>query len=255
MTPQETRLLEDFLTQMVQAGRVPKDGEAEALIQRAAHAQPDALYLVVQRSLIQQQALEAAQKRIGELERAGDTGRREPAGSFLGGGGWGRSSAVQRSEPGGQSLAGEAAAFRARQGAAAAAPSGGPQRAMAPTGASGSRGPGMLGQIAATAAGVAGGAFLFHGIGSLLGQGSGEGSDFLNPGGLSPVSESGTAGESGSEGADAGAPDQVADAGSYDADPGSDGGDTGDAGGGDFAGGDFGGGDFAGGDFGSDDFG
>ena len=64
MTPQESKLLDDFLAQLVAAGGVPKDGEADARIQQAARRQPDALYLLVQRSMILGQALEAAQRRI-----------------------------------------------------------------------------------------------------------------------------------------------------------------------------------------------
>ena len=52
-----------------------------------------------------------------------------------------------------------------------------------------------------------------------------------------------------------GGSDQSSGAESSDVDPGGDGGDAGDFGGGDFGGGDFGGGDFGGGDFGGGDFG
>ena len=201
MTPQETKLLQDFLSQLVAAGNVPKDRDADAMIQRAGRDQADALYLLVQRALIQQQALEVAQSRITELERAANAAASAgPPTSFLGGDTWGRSnrSPVGDSD---RSLAREGAALRgsATAGAGAGAPraltagvapAGGAALGAAPSrwAGGGSGAGGFLGQAAAVAAGVAGGAFLFQGIGSLLGQ-HGEGSGFLNPGGLAPSSE------------------------------------------------------------------
>lgn len=191
MTPEETKLLHEFLTQLVEAGAVPKDQEAEAQIQRAARAQPDALYLLVQRSLILQQALEVAQRRIAELERPASAGNQGgSSGSFLGGGGWGRSAGADART----GLAHEAAAFQASRdgGRTGVAPGRGDPRpspqALA-RGMPGSRAGGFLGQAAAVAAGVAGGAFLFHGIGSLLGQQDDGGSASLTPGTTEPAGD------------------------------------------------------------------
>ncbi len=255
MTPQESQLLQGFLTQLVEAGGLPKDRDADELIQRAARAQPDALYLLVQRALIQQQALEAAQRRIDVLESGAAAKRSQAASSFLSNDGWGRSAASgSASRPAQQgSLASEAAAFAARSGQAPAGlrgPGGGvngaaPGQLAAAPGA-GSRGGSFLGQAAAMAAGVAGGAFLFHGIGSLLGQNADGGNASVSPGGFEPVTEDATAHGAGSaqqdaggvsdHSADAGGSADYADADFRDADPGGD----------DFAG-DFGddGGDFA----------
>ena len=69
MTPQESQLLKDFLAQLEAVRGVPKDAEAEALIKQAAGRQPDALYLLVQRSIMQDQAVEAASARITALEK------------------------------------------------------------------------------------------------------------------------------------------------------------------------------------------
>lgn len=263
MTPQESRLLQDFLTQLVEAGDIPKDREAADLIQRAARAQPDALYLVVQRSLIQQQALDGAQRRIEDLERAaragGATNPAAGAGSFLGDNAWGRGGGASRAAPD-RGLASEAAAvFGSRSPATGAG--GGPAEspvarasAGAGAGAGGSRAGGFLGQAAAMAAGVAGGAFLFHGIGSLLGHNADAAGGFLNPGGLEPITENVTIneydGNGSNEAGSAAASDQDsrdwgADSARHDDSGG--GSDYSDGGGDDFAG------DFDGGDFGGDD--
>jgi hypothetical protein len=285
MTPQETELLQDFLSQLVAAGSVPKDRDAEAMIQRAGREQADALYLLVQRALIQQQALEVAQRRIAELERAAN--RRAtagPASSFLGGDSWGRSnrslSGDDNRGPSGDRDRGPSHPATGLRGNAtpASAPSaiaagvgqaGGAAAGAGPSrwAGSGSRAGGFLGQAAAMAAGVAGGAFLFQGIGSLLGQ-HGSASGLLNPGGAAPTGESmatsdytedqrtsEAGGDAPANAADAGDPalrdaghgEQAGDHGSGDAGPGDAGGDPG----GDEFGGDFGG-EF-GGDFGGDD--
>jgi hypothetical protein len=68
MSPQDTQMLQDFLSQLVQARGIQKDQEADALIQRAVAQQPDAAYLLVQRALLVGQALENAKSRIATLE-------------------------------------------------------------------------------------------------------------------------------------------------------------------------------------------
>jgi hypothetical protein len=163
MNPQERALLETFLDQLVQIHGIHKVPQADAMIRHAVERQPDAAYLLVQRSLMQQQALEQAKSRIAELELAEQDTER----SFLDGG------PSNASVP----IAPAAAARAAAQGAPAGragwpsqapgAPGAGsplpePPRGMGPTGS-------FLGQAAATAAGVAGGAFLFQGIEDLLG--------------------------------------------------------------------------------------
>jgi hypothetical protein len=172
MTPQEQEKLQQFLNQMRQAQGVQRDPEADAIINAAVSRQPDAAYLLVQRTLLQQQALEAAQARIAELERQVQTPK--PATSFLGGADdWGNSA---RTRP-------------ASNMPAMAAPPAYPQQQPAYQGANpayempqrqgglsrfgmggGGGGGSFLGTMAATAAGVAGGAFLFQGIGNLMGN-------------------------------------------------------------------------------------
>lgn len=167
MSPQDSSLLQDFLNQLVQVRGVPKDPEAEAMIARAVAQQPDAAYLLVQRALLQQQALNNAQAEIAALRQQRGAGRGTP--EFLDPNAWGHGSGY-------------------RPGAAAHGGAPAPQHyPQAYQGASGGRGflggrmggmGGALGTIASTAAGVAAGAFLFQGLGNLLG-GDHDGNGFL----------------------------------------------------------------------------
>lgn len=146
MTPQEKLLLDDFLTQLTAVPDVPRDRAAAAAIDAAFARQPNAAYLVVQRALLLQQALENTR---AELDRLRANGAAMPAGderpAFLDPNGWGRR---------------DSSAPAAGVGAPAMAAA----RAPAATGGMGS----FLGQAAAMAAGVAGGAFLFQGIQHLM---------------------------------------------------------------------------------------
>ena len=60
MTPQERELLTTFLQQMTQAQAGQKDAEAEAMIREATAKQPDAVYLLVQRAMGLEYALQVA---------------------------------------------------------------------------------------------------------------------------------------------------------------------------------------------------
>jgi uncharacterized protein len=68
MNPEERALLESFLGQLVQARRVVKDAEADALIGQAMARQPDGARLLVQRALLLEQGLVRSQARVRELE-------------------------------------------------------------------------------------------------------------------------------------------------------------------------------------------
>ena len=181
MTPQEKEKLQQFLSQLNQAGGVQRDPEADAMINAAVSRQPDAAYLLVQRTLLQDQALEAAQARIADLERQAQAARPASSGSFLGGADtWGNSA---RSAPAPASATPERASTLN-----AAAPNPYPQAGQGAYpqgqvpypgqrqggwsrfggGGMGGGGGSFLGTMAATAAGVAGGAFLFQGLGNLL---------------------------------------------------------------------------------------
>ncbi|WP_232823410.1 DUF2076 family protein [Dyella sp. C9] len=165
MTPQEQQLLDEFLQRLAAAGGVAKDPQADALIRQRLASQPDAVYLLVQRSLLQQQALEGAKAQIAQLQ-AQLGAQQQGGGSFLGGQQAPAWNAVPPPVP------------PQVQPQPAAQPSwrdrlfGGAPAQPAPAA------PGFLSQAATTAAGVAGGMFLFDGIESLLGGHHGGGGFF-----------------------------------------------------------------------------
>jgi len=148
---QEREQLSQFLQQLAQAQAGPKDAEAQALIDSAVARQPDAAYLLVQRSLLQDSALQAAQAQIASLQAA--LQQAQPAPRFLDGNAWGRAPVAPAYAP--APPVAQAPAYP--QAPVAAAPS----RFQAPS---------FLTSMATTAAGVAAGAFLFQGIESLLGH-------------------------------------------------------------------------------------
>jgi hypothetical protein len=161
MNSEERKLLTEFLDQLQQAKGLPKDPDAESLIAAAVSRQPDASYLLVQKALLQEQALNNAKAQIAQLQSQLEQARTRsaaPRGGFLGQDPW---AASPRPAP-------------AAPWPAATAPQPGPS-------ALGS----FLGTAAATAAGIAGGAFLFQGLESLLGH-HGSGGGFLDSAGLSP---------------------------------------------------------------------
>ena len=177
MTPQEQEKLQQFLSQLNQAGGVQRDPEADAMINAAVARQPDAAYLLVQRTLLQDQALEAAQARIAELERQAQAARPASSGSFLGGAEtWGNS--ARSAPPSAGAMPERASTSNANpypQAGQGAYPQGQvPYPGQRQGGWSrlgggmGGGGGSFLGTMAATAAGVAGGAFLFQGLGNLL---------------------------------------------------------------------------------------
>ena len=147
MTLQEKELLTRFLQQLASAQAGQKDAEAEASITDVVARQPDAAYLLVQRTLQLEQLLQASQEQVKKLEA--QPGQGGSKGGFLNDPAWGsRPSAAPAQQP---------AAQRAAP-AAAAAPAG-------------SWGSGLFGNIAATAAGVVAGSFLFQGIQGLMNRG------------------------------------------------------------------------------------
>jgi hypothetical protein len=155
MNPQERELLQAFLQQLVQIRDTEKNPEAQAMIASAVAQQPDAAYLLVQRALLLEQALNAAKARIAELQAAP---RDSDGRSFLSGANvWGRAP-EQVPPPSTLSVSGRPIAANPASTPLPAAPA-----QPSPFGS-------FLGQAAATAAGVAGGAFLFQGLESLLGR-------------------------------------------------------------------------------------
>jgi len=157
MNLQERELLTSFLQQLAQVQAGQKDAEADALIREACARQPDAAYLLVQRSMQLEHALQAVQSQAGKLQAEMDQMRSGARSGFLDtANAWGRPAsppAQLQSQPQPQAQA---------QAQAQAAPA-----AAAPASAWGSS---MLGNVATTAAGVVAGSFLFQGIGNLMGH-------------------------------------------------------------------------------------
>jgi hypothetical protein len=175
MTPQERELLTGFLQQMAQAQAGQKDAEADALIRAASARQPDAAYLLVQRAMGLDYALQAAQAQAAKLQAELDQLRPGARSGFLdASNAWGRPSPAPG--PAQVPLAGAATARAAAQPAPAAA---------APASSWGS---GMLGTVASTAAGVVAGSFLFQGIQGLMGHHKQAANAGANPAPLSPES-------------------------------------------------------------------
>src|SRR4051794_22245298 len=69
MTAQETELLKTFLAQLAQARVSAKDPEAQTMIGRAVAQQPDAAYLLVQRALLLERALQQAKSQLSWLHQ------------------------------------------------------------------------------------------------------------------------------------------------------------------------------------------
>lgn len=151
MTPDERQLLTRFLQDLAQARAGQKDAEAATMISQAMNANPDAPYLLVQHTVMSDEALHAAQARIADLEsQLAGSGQNQPSSFF--GGGW-----------------------RSGQGASTSVPPSPPpqQPSYAPQpGGPFSMGGGLgsfLRNAGTTAAGVAGGEMLFEGLSGLFG--------------------------------------------------------------------------------------
>jgi hypothetical protein len=167
MSPQDTQMLNDFLSQLIQARGIQKDPEADAMIQRAVAQQPDASYLLVQRALLVEQALKNAKGQIADLENQlarQRSGRQDRDGNFLDANEWGNSGGARPAQ----------AQSYQREGQQPYQPPYQPQyqpQYQQPPSSGFLRGGfgGTLGTIAATAAGVAAGGFLFQGLENMFG--------------------------------------------------------------------------------------
>jgi hypothetical protein len=171
MSPQDSQMLHDFLSQLIQARGIQKDPEADSLIQRAVAQQPDAAYLLVQRSLLLEQALKNAKGQVAQLEnqlRSAQQGDRR----FLDANAWGNSGGER---PANAPVQQERREYQRDYPPAQHQPQFQPQYQQPSMmgGMFGARpggflGGGLLGSIAATAAGVAAGNFLFHGLDNMF---------------------------------------------------------------------------------------
>lgn len=181
MTPEERSLIEGLFQRLNEAAKtLPQaqvDPEADRLIRSAVSAQPIAPYLLTQNALVMENAMQAAQARIAELEaelKAKAAPEPAPSRSFLSGASpWTR---------GGSPVVAPAARTPAPAypqqgyGQPGPAPSGyvqpgyGQPSPAYPQPAYGQQAaqPSFLRSALTTAAGVAGGALLFQGVSSLL---------------------------------------------------------------------------------------
>lgn len=148
MNIQEREQLTRFLQQLIAAQGGPKDAEADALIRDAGNRQPDALYLLTQRAMLLDQALQNAQGEVSRL-RSELAALGGGSNGFLNDNAWGNSPTRVEPRP-------FAPAYPTAQSTQAPAPV--------------SWGSGALGTVATTAAGVVAGAFLFQGIEHLMGH-------------------------------------------------------------------------------------
>lgn len=150
MTLTEKELLTRFLQQLAAANAPQKDAEAEGLIKEAVARQPDAGYLLTQRALQLEQLLQASQEQVKTLQTELDRSRTGGSRGFLQDpNAWGSQPAPTPSAP---------------------QPLGAPNIAARnpPVPQGGSWAGGLFGNIAATAAGVVAGSFLFQGIQGLM---------------------------------------------------------------------------------------
>lgn len=164
MTPDERNLLTQFLSDLNKTTGVAKDAEAAQMIDQAFRANPDAAYVLTQHALLADQALHQAQAQIealqAEIQRTQPQGQPQ-SGSFFGGAGLG----PRVAQP-----AQQAPWVQAQpQYAPPPPPQGGGFFGGGPFSGQQSGLGSFLQSAGTTAAGVAGGAFLFEGLSNLFG--------------------------------------------------------------------------------------
>ncbi|MGH9638630.1 MAG: DUF2076 domain-containing protein [Bryobacteraceae bacterium] len=156
MTAEERKMLEDLAEKVKKTPAPPKDDEAEEFIRKNIGSRPDALYLMTQTVVIQNMALEHAQRQIHELkEPAGEPAPAPSGGSFVG-----------AAEQTGGARFGRYS--QSRYTTAAPPPPPPQQAAPSPAPPSPTAGGSFLRGAAQTAAGVAVGALAFEGISAMF---------------------------------------------------------------------------------------
>jgi hypothetical protein len=184
MTPQERQLVDDLFDRLAKLENAPRDRDAERAIIDGLRRSPNAPYALVQTVLVQDEALKRADARIQELESGGQHPEEPPRG-FLDNM---RGALFGREEPRQGSVPNSRTGGLGASGAWGTGPStppppppgyGAPGYGAPPQGYG--YGPGsqvgsggsFLGNAAATAAGVIGGAMLLNGIRSMFGNSPG----------------------------------------------------------------------------------
>ena len=79
MTPQERQLIDDLFDRLAKLENAPRDPEAMSAIMQGLRKAPNAVYALVQTTLVQDEALKHADSRIQELEAAAGQ-QNQPAG-------------------------------------------------------------------------------------------------------------------------------------------------------------------------------
>jgi hypothetical protein len=177
MNSQERLLISQLFERLRSAANAPRDPEADAFIRQQLAAQPHAAYAMAQTIIVQNQALDAAQQRIAELESqqrggAGYGDDRNRAAGFGGGDRYGQDRYGEERPMGapdlGRGSVPPSGPWAHQQQQAPSGPwQGQPQQQPQP-----SRGGGFLSGALQTAAGVAGGVLLGNALGGMFGGGS-----------------------------------------------------------------------------------
>lgn len=156
MNAQERDQLNQFLKPLTEVRLPHKDTEAERLILEAAKQQPDAVYLLVQRALLLEQALNSAKVQINDLQNQLQNSQTSSNGrnGFLSNDPWAQPVANSGPVPGVGRYSEPRYASPQQQN----------------PGFLGGGGSSFLGSVASTAAGVVAGSFLFQGIENLMGH-------------------------------------------------------------------------------------
>jgi hypothetical protein len=191
MTPQERKLIDELFDRLASLESTPRDPEAVQAIRDGLRLAPNALYPLVQTTLVQDEALKRADARIRELEDELGVEPGQPAretgfldnmrDAFFGSRDDGRGGSVPTVRQGGA----PAGPWRNTTGqpfGGYAGQPGGYGAAQAP----GSPGGSFLGTAAATVAGVVGGALLMNSFRGMFGgqnQGQGQSAFDSNSGG------------------------------------------------------------------------
>jgi hypothetical protein len=182
MNPQERQLVDDLFDRLSKLETVPRDPDAVAAISQGLRRAPNAIYALVQTTLLQDEALKRAHTRIQELE--GGEPEQQPSGGFLDSmrdtifgpsqsrgsvpnvrppevgsrPAWNTGQVLQQGQGPGQTNQGQYGQGQYSQ----------PYGAQAPIGGGGGS---FLGTAAAAAAGVVGGGLLMSSIRSMMGGG------------------------------------------------------------------------------------
>jgi len=159
MTPDERSLLTQFLSDLSKTQGVAKDPEAALMIDQTVRSNPDAAYVLTQHALIADQALHQAQAQIQALQETVQRLQPQPQTASFFGGGLGARASQPAPSPWAQ----------ATQPPPQYPPQGGGLFGGGPLGGQQSGLGSFLQSAGTTAAGVAGGAFLFEGLSNLFG--------------------------------------------------------------------------------------